>query len=121
MTDQPSRPAPSGIVRSTGSTARQAPASCVAAKLAGNVKTAALLLLPALLAASEPNNAPHKSVEPRLPKLTSVFPQGAQPAAKLRVEVLGEFVDRAQAVVFLDPAIHAAIAESAYTRLALDF
>jgi len=75
------------------------------------------LFLAALLAAKEPT----KPLEPRLPKLSSVFPQGSGPGAKLRVEVLGEFVDRAQSVVFLDPAIHGSVAESTYTRLALDF
>ena len=78
--------------------------------------TIVLFLFAALLAAE-----PHKAVEPTLPKLTSVFPQGAQPGAKLSVEVLGEFMDRAQAVVSLDPAIHGAVAQSTYTRLVLDF
>ena len=77
--------------------------------------TTALFLLTALLAAE-----PHKAVEPALPKLTSVFPQGAQPDAKLSAEVLGEYLDRAQAVVFLDPAIHGAVVQSTYTRVALD-
>ena len=78
--------------------------------------TSALFLLTVLFAAE-----PHKAVEPALPRLTSVFPQGAQPGARLSVEVLGEYLDRAQAVVFLDPAIHGTVAQSAYTRLALDF
>src|SRR5260370_5681807 len=76
-----------------------------------------LLLAAAMAAGSEPA----KPIEPRVPKLTSVFPQGAQPGAKLRVEVLGEFIDRAQTVVFLDPAVHGEVVESAYTRIALDF
>ncbi len=80
-------------------------------------KLAAFIFVAALLAASEPA----KPVEPRVPKLNSVFPQGAQPGGKLRVEVLGEFIDRAQTVVFLDPAIQGTVAESTYTRMALDF
>ena len=75
-----------------------------------------LLLLAALLAASEPS----KPLDPRLPKLTSVFPQGAQPGVRLRAEVLGEFVDRAAAVVFLDPTIRGSILESTYTQLTVD-
>jgi hypothetical protein len=75
-----------------------------------------LLLLAALLAASEPS----KPLEPRLPKLTSVFPQGAQPGVRLRAEVLGEFVDRAAAVVLLDPSIRGSIVESTYTHLTVD-
>ena len=80
-------------------------------------KLPVFLFAAALAAGSEPA----KPIEPRVPKLTSVFPQGAQPGAKLRVEVLGEFIDRAQAVVFLDPAIHGNVVETTYTRLALDF
>src|SRR6202171_6056136 len=71
----------------------------------------------ALLAASEPP----KVIEPRLPKINSVFPQGSQPGAQLRVEILGEFIDRAQAVVFLDSAISGKVVESTYTGVALDF
>src|SRR6266852_2657317 len=62
-----------------------------------------------------------KAIEPRLPKLSSVFPQGAQPGTQLQVEVLGEFIDRAQTVDFLDSSIQGKVAESTYTRLALDF
>ena len=65
----------------------------------------------ALLAASEPP----KVIEPRLPKINSVFPQGSQAGAQLRVEILGEFIDRAQTVVFLDPAIRGKVVESTYT------
>ena len=56
-------------------------------------KLPVLLFATVLAAASEPA----KPIEPRVPKLNSVFPQGAQPGAKLRVEVLGEFIDRAHA------------------------
>jgi hypothetical protein len=80
------------------------------------VKYAVIIFSAAFVAASEPG----KPIEPRLPKLNSVFPQGAQPGAQLRVEVLGEFIDRAQTVVFLDPAIHGSVVASTYTRLALD-
>ena len=73
--------------------------------------TTALFLLTALLAAE-----PHKAVEPRVPKLNSVFPQGAQPGAKLRVEVLGEYLDRAQTVVFLDPGSSRRCRSKAPTR-----
>lgn len=83
----------------------------------------AIKKLPAVLFAAvvAAGSEPAKPIEPRAPKLTSVFPQGAQPGTKLRVEVLGEFTDRAQTVVFLDPAVHGDVAESTYTRLALDF
>lgn len=69
-----------------------------------------------LLAASEPP----KIIEPRLPKINSVFPQGSQPGAQLRVEILGEFIDRAQTVLFLDYSIRGKVVESTYTRLNLD-
>ncbi|HKW98340.1 MAG TPA: hypothetical protein VJN43_11460 [Bryobacteraceae bacterium] len=74
-------------------------------------------LLAGLLAFSEP----HKAVEPRLPELKSVFPQGAEAGAKLRVEILGEYLDRTQAVVFLDSSIQGKVAESSYTRAVVDF
>jgi hypothetical protein len=80
-------------------------------------KMAVFLFVASRLAASEPA----KPIEPRVPKLNSVFPQGAEPGAKLRVEVLGEFIDRAQTVVFLDPAIQGTVGESTYTRMTLDF
>ena len=82
------------------------------------IKKLPVFLFAAVLAAA---SEPAQPIDPRVPKLNSVFPQGAQPGAKLRVEVLGEFIDRAQAVVFLDPAVHGDVAESTYTRLALDF
>jgi len=58
-----------------------------------------------------------------LPALASVFPQGSGPGAKLRVEVLGEQLDRADAVLFLDDAgaIQGRVLGASYTRLELEF
>src|SRR5215472_6693731 len=69
------------------------------------------------LATSEPV----KPIEPRTPRLTSVFPQGAEPGTHQQVEVLGEFLDRAHTVLFLDPSIRGQVSGSTYTSLALDF
>ncbi len=74
------------------------------------------LLCVTVLAASDP---PPK-VRHRLPSLSSVFPQGTTPGAKLRVEVLGEYLDRAGRVVFLDPAIQGKVLSGTYTRLDLE-
>ncbi len=63
---------------------------------------------------------PARAQEHRLPALSSVFPQGSVAGAKLRVEALGQYLDRAQAVVFLDGAIRGRVVESRPTRLELD-
>ncbi len=62
-----------------------------------------------------------KQVRHRLPAMSSVFPQGAVPGARLRTEVLGEQLDRTSAVVFLDPSIRGRILHSEATRLDLEF
>jgi hypothetical protein len=64
---------------------------------------------------------PVKPIEPRTPKLTSVFPQGGQRGTHQQVEVLGEFLDRAHTVLFLDSSIRGQVAGWTYTGLALDF
>jgi len=59
-------------------------------------------------------------VQPRLPALASVFPQGCQPGRTVQVEVLGEYLDRAQDVIFLDREIHGKVLEGSYTRMRLE-
>jgi hypothetical protein len=49
-----------------------------------------------------------------------VFPQGSSPGTTLVVEVLGEQLDRAQAVVFLDEAVRGRLLSATYTRLELE-
>ncbi|MBI3697103.1 MAG: PPC domain-containing protein [Acidobacteria bacterium] len=83
------------------------------------MKLLALFLTLVAWAAAE--DTPKAKVRHRLPALSSVFPQGSEPGRKLRVEALGEYLDRAQAVVFLDPAISGRVLESTYTRLELEF
>ncbi len=68
-----------------------------------------------------PLGAKDPEVRHRLPVLSSVFPQGAQPGSKLQVEVLGEYLDRAQGVVFLDTSIRGRVLEGSHTRLKLEF
>ena len=62
-----------------------------------------ILWVAAALAAVDKSGAPEE-VKTRLPALSSVYPQGWTPGAKVPVTVLGEYLDRAQAVVFLDTA-----------------
>ena len=60
----------------------------------------------ALPAALETHELPH-----RLPKLTSVFPQGALPGDNVAAEIQGEFLDRASTVLFLDGSISGEVAD----------
>ena len=81
-----------------------------------------LVALPAVPQEDEDGSGkPDAGVRHRLPALSSVFPQGAEPGSKLHVDVLGEYLDRAQTVVFLDSAIRGRVLDSGYTRLALEF
>jgi hypothetical protein len=64
----------------------------------------------------ETHEVPH-----RLPRLTSVFPQGSRPSANLQVEILGEFLDRTSSVVFLDESISGKVLDVRPTRLRLEF
>lgn len=83
------------------------------------MKFAVLLALASTLAGATSDQP--KQITPRLPALASVFPQGTQPGSKLQVEILGEYLDRALSVHFLDPAIEGRVVDSSYTRLALEF
>lgn len=85
--------------------------------LQSKVKSAALLLFPAVLFATEPA----KEIKPRLPALASVFPQGAERGATLRVSILGEHLAGAQAVLFLDRAVRGRVISSDYTTASLEF
>jgi hypothetical protein len=75
--------------------------------------------LAALLPGADQSGA--EQVVHRLPAMASVFPQGSTPGVKLRVEVLGEHMDRAAAAFFLDDSIKAAILRAEHTRLELEF
>ncbi len=57
----------------------------------------------------------------RLPSITSIFPQGGQPGTTVCLESLGENLDRAKDVVFLDSWIQGRVLESYPTRLTLEF
>ncbi len=60
-------------------------------------------------------------VQHRLPAVSNVFPQGSQPGARVRVEILGQYLDRAERIVFLDPAITGKLVEATPTRLVAEF
>ena len=57
----------------------------------------------------------------RLPRLISVFPQGSRADATVQAEILGEFLDRASSVVFLDESISGKILDAQPTHLNLEF
>ena len=83
------------------------------------MKTASLLLLLSVSAFSAAPAQPQ--LTHRLPKLTSVFPQGARPGENVRVEILGEFLDRTSTVLFLDGSISGQVADAQPSRLRLHF
>jgi hypothetical protein len=77
------------------------------------VRLASVILWLSILSAAE--------IKPRLPLLSSVFPQGSEAGRTIRVEVLGEYLDRAGSVLFLDPSIRGKVLQGSYTRLMLEF
>src|SRR5579871_817924 len=82
------------------------------------MKLPALLLLFAASTFSadvETHELPH-----RLPKLTSVFPQGTRPGTQLKAKILGEFLDRASSVVFLDGSVSGKVTDVRPTSLTLE-
>jgi hypothetical protein len=58
-----------------------------------------------------------KEIVHHLPRLSSVFPQGAQQGTRTKVEILGEYLDRAQYVVANDPAMHGRVLGGTYSKL----
>ncbi len=76
---------------------------------------AAILAAVPLLADDDPRKPVH-----RLPTLSAVFPQGARPGETVRVEVLGEHLDRVSSLHFTHPALSARILKVDPTRLELE-
>lgn len=60
-----------------------------------------------------------EKVAHRLPVASSVYPQGARPGSRVEAEILGEYLDRAAAIVPFDDALRAEILESAPTRMTI--
>jgi hypothetical protein len=83
------------------------------------VKSACLLVL--LAASAFPAALETSELTHRLPKLTSVFPQGARPGESVRTEIQGEFLDRASTVLFLDGSISGEVVDVQPSSLRLDF
>jgi hypothetical protein len=83
------------------------------------VRQIVFLMSVAALAATEPAGRVEE-IKPRLPALASVYPQGSRPGETVRVEVLGQYLDRAQSVVFLDPGVRGRVIEGDATRLSLE-
>ena len=84
-------------------------------------KTVRSLVFYCALSIAVAAETPTTEVQHRLPAMSSVFPQGANPGATVRVEVLGEHMDRAHTVFFLDESIRARILQTEHTRLELEF
>jgi hypothetical protein len=83
------------------------------------VKTAFLLFVSTALAFSA---APEKpELTHRLPKLTSVFPQGARRGENVHAEIQGEFLDRTSTVLFLDGSMSGEVVDVQPSSLRLDF
>jgi hypothetical protein len=61
-----------------------------------------------------------KEITHHLPRLSSVFPQGARPGTKTVVSIRGEYLDRAQFVAANDPAIHGRVLGGSYTKLEVE-
>jgi hypothetical protein len=78
------------------------------------------LCLTAAFAATGQSTAPD-DVKTRLPALTSAYPQGWTAGAKVPVTILGEYLDRTQSVIFLDPSVRGRVVDTGFTRLALEF
>jgi len=83
------------------------------------VKLPVLLLL--LAAWAFPAEVEIHELPHRLPRLISVFPQGARPGTRLNVEILGEFLDRASSVMFLDASVSGKVVDVHPTSLTLEF
>src|SRR5713101_8043683 len=73
----------------------------------GRTNLILVLLLAATVAKSARAEvkAEAREITYHLPRLSSVFPQGAQPGTRTRVQILGEYLDRAYVVVANDPSI----------------
>ena len=80
---------------------------------------ACLVFLAAAFAVDK--TAPPDEVKTRLPAIASVYPQGWSSGVKVAVTVLGEYLDRTQSVIFLDPSVRGRVVEASFTRLALEF
>jgi hypothetical protein len=83
------------------------------------VKTALFLFLSAALAFSAAPEIPE--LTHRLPKLTSVFPQGARRGENVHAEIQGEFLDRTSTVLFLDGSMSGEVVDVQPSSLRLDF
>ncbi len=77
-------------------------------------RLAAVLLLAVAVGHASDGRPAHKS-----PRLASVFPQGAEPGSALTVEVLGQHLDRLEAVGFLQPGIRGTVLSTSHTRVSL--
>jgi hypothetical protein len=83
------------------------------------VKLVSLLFL--LAASAFPTELETHELAHRLPKLTSVFPQGARPGESVHAEIQGEFLDRASTVLFLDGSISGEVVDAQPSSLRLEF
>ena len=78
-------------------------------------RLAGIFALVAAISQSADSEVAHRS-----PRLASVFPQGADPGSVVNAQALGQHLDRAQRVEFLEPGIQGRILDGRHTTLALE-
>ena len=81
----------------------------------------ALILLLSAAAVSAADDSGGAKVLHRLPSVSSIYPQGSQPGTRVRVEILGQHLDRAERIAFLDPSVTGKLLEVEPTRLVAEF
>ena len=82
--------------------------------------TILIFLLPETRAGSKAEDS-KPEVKHRLPVLSSVYPQGSTPGSTVKVEVLGEYLDRASTVLFAGTQIRGSVLKSTSTNVSLEF
>jgi hypothetical protein len=69
---------------------------------------------------SQPEEQPGPRVATRTPQLLSVLPMGAQKGSVVEVELQGEFLDRAESILFSTSDVLARVKKSSFTRVFLE-
>jgi hypothetical protein len=69
---------------------------------------------------AQPEEQPGPRVATRMPQLLSVLPMGAQKGSVVEIELQGEFLDRAETVLFSTSDVVARVKKSNFTRVFLE-
>jgi len=81
--------------------------------------TSLLVAVLIVAAAADESKPPLPEIRPRAPQMSAVFPQGAEQGKTIKAEVIGQSLDRASAVVFLDSSISGKIESSTHGKLTM--